>query len=95
MSFLNVFSNSVDILLVFFIDSFAMQELGVVVVVVVVVYILFIFETEHKCGRDRERMGHRIQSRLQAPSCQHRPQHGLSAQTPNTWFELTNHDIMT
>ena len=74
MSFLNVFSNSVDFLLVFFIDSFAMQELGVVVVVVV--YILFIFEAEHKCGRGRERMGHRIQNRLQAPSCQHRPQHG-------------------
>ena len=34
-------------------------------------------ERERKQGRDRERGTHRIQSRLQALSCQHRPDTGL------------------
>ena len=41
---------------------------------------LFIFEreteTEYEQGRGRERGRHRIRSGLQAPSCQHRAQHG-------------------
>ena len=34
-------------------------------------------ETEHEQGRGRERGRHRIQSRLQAPSCQQEPDAGL------------------
>ena len=41
-------------------------------------FLMFIFERETECerGRGREREGHRIQSRLQALSCQHRSPHG-------------------
>ena len=37
---------------------------------------LLIFEIEHRLGRGRERGRHRIRSRLQAPSCQHRARRG-------------------
>ena len=40
-------------------------------------------ETEHEQGRARERGRHRTQSRLQAPSCQHRARCG--AQTHELW----------
>ena len=39
-------------------------------------------ETEHKQGRVRERGIHRIWSRLQAPSCQHRAQRGARPHEP-------------
>ena len=50
---------------------------------------LFIFETktEHEQGRGRERGRHRIWSRLQALSFQHRAQHG--ARTHGLW----DHDL--
>ena len=38
---------------------------------------IFVTETEHEQGRARERGRHRIGSRLQALSCQHRAQRGL------------------
>ena len=41
-------------------------------------------ETEHEWGKGRERGRHRIQSRLQALSCQ-----------PSLGLEPTNRDIMT
>ena len=44
-------------------------------------------ETEREEGRGRERGGHRIQSRLQALSCQHRA--WLGAQTHELW----DHDL--
>ena len=44
-------------------------------------------ETEHEQGRGREREGHRIQSRLQALSCQHRARR--RAQT----HRLQDHDL--
>ena len=44
-------------------------------------------ETEHEQGRGRERGRHRIWSRLQAPSCQHRDRHG--ARTHRPW----DHDL--
>ena len=48
-------------------------------------YILLIFErerkTEHKWGRGRERGRHRIPSRLQALSCQHRARRRAQTQT--------------
>ena len=44
-------------------------------------------ETEHKWGRDRERMRHRIWTRFQALSCQHRAQH--RAWTHKVW----DHDL--
>ena len=44
-------------------------------------------ESEHKWGRVRERGRHRMQSRLQAPSCQHRAWCGA-------WtHELQDHDL--
>ena len=43
-------------------------------------------ETEHEWGKGRERGRHRIQSRLQVLSCQHRDQWGL---------QPTNHEIRT
>ena len=47
---------------------------------------LFIFkrqrEAEYEQGRGRERGTHRIRSRLQAPSCQHRVQHGAQTHKP-------------
>ena len=43
--------------------------------------------TEHECGRGRERGRHRIWSRFQALSCQHRAQHG--ARTHGLW----DHDL--
>ena len=51
---------------------------------------MFIFERErerereraHEQGRGRERGRHRIWSRLQALSCQHRAQHGTRTQEP-------------
>ena len=43
--------------------------------------------TEHRQGRGRERRRHRIQSRLQALSCQHRARHG--AWTHKLW----DHDL--
>ena len=55
---------------------------------------LFIFETERdtecKRGRGRDRETHRIQSRLQAPSCQHRAQRGADNHKPwdhDSWAE--------
>ena len=53
---------------------------------------MFIFESkrererEHELGRGREKGGHRIRSRPQAPSCQQRPDSGL---------ELMNREITT
>ena len=44
-------------------------------------------ETEHEWGMDRERGRHRIWSRPQAPSCQHRARHG--ARTHEPW----DHDL--
>ena len=45
-------------------------------------------ETEHERGRGRERGRHRIQSSLQAPSCQHRMRHrGLNSWTTRSWPE--------
>ena len=51
--------------------------------------LMFIFEgeTEHEQGRGRERGRHRIQSRLQALSLQHRARHG--AWTHRPW----DHDL--
>ena len=45
---------------------------------------LFIFERETECkrGKGRERGRHRIQSRLQAMSCQHRAQRGARTHRP-------------
>ena len=43
-------------------------------------------DREHEWGRGRERGRHRIPSRLQALSCQHRADAG---------FKLTNREIMT
>ena len=52
-------------------------------------FLMFIFErwrkTEHEQGRGRERGRHRIQSRLQSLSCQHRAR---------CWFKLMNCEIM-
>ena len=45
------------------------------------------WETEHEWGSGRENGSHRIWSRLQTPSCQHRVQHG--AQT----HQLQDHDL--
>ena len=53
---------------------------------------LFLIETEHKWGRGRERRRHRIQSRLQAPSCQHRAQRG--AWTHKPWDHDLNQSCM-
>ena len=39
-------------------------------------------ETEHEQGRARERGRHRIWSRFQAVSCQHRTQHGAGTHQP-------------
>ena len=39
-------------------------------------------ETEHEPGRSRERGRHRIQSRLRAPSCQHRARQGARSHEP-------------
>ena len=39
-------------------------------------FLMFISETEHKWVRGRERGRHRIRSRLQILSCQHRAQRG-------------------
>ena len=39
------------------------------------IHFLRVRETEHQQGRGRERGRHRIRSRLQAPSCQHRGRH--------------------
>ena len=52
-------------------------------------FLMFIFERErhHEQGRSRERGRHRIQSRLQAPSCQHRDQ--CRAHTHEPW----DHDL--
>ena len=46
-------------------------------------------ETEHERGRGRERGRLRIQSRLQAPSCQHRARSGARTHEPNR----ENHDL--
>ena len=43
---------------------------------------LLIFETEHEQGWGRERGRHRIRSRLQAPSCQHRARRGARTHRP-------------
>ena len=50
---------------------------------------MFIFEREAECewGRSRERGKHRIQSRLQAPSSQHRARHGART------HRLPDHDL--
>ena len=48
---------------------------------------LFLIETERNWGRGRERRRHRIQSRLHAPSCQHRAQQGAGA------HKLRDHDL--
>ena len=48
---------------------------------------LFLRETEHKWGRARERRRHRIRSKLQALSCQHRAQRW--ARTRKPW----DHDL--
>ena len=46
-------------------------------------------ETKREWGRGRERGKHRIWSRLQAPSCQHRvPTQGSNPQTARSWPEL-------
>ena len=54
-------------------------------------FLMFIYfwnrETEHEWGRGRERGRHRIKSRLQALSCQHRAQRG--ARTHKPW----DHDL--
>ena len=44
-------------------------------------------ETEHEWGRGRERGRHRIRSRLEALSCQHRAWHGART------HELWDHDL--
>ena len=52
-------------------------------------HLIFIFERETECkqGRGRERGRHRIWSRLQGLSCQHRVRHGA-------WtHELRDHDL--
>ena len=53
-------------------------------------FLMFIYfsetKMEHEWGRGREREKHRMQSRLQALSCQHRADVGL---------ELRSHEIMT
>ena len=46
-------------------------------------------KTERELGRSREKGRHRILSRLQAPSWQHRVQHGAQI------HELMNCEIMT
>ena len=48
---------------------------------------IYFWEKEHKWGRGRERRRHRIRSRLQTPSCQHRAQQG--AQT----HKSLDHDL--
>ena len=56
---------------------------------------LFIFETEreHEQGRGRERGRHRIQSRLQALSCQHRVWCG--ARTHESWdYDLSRSQML-
>ena len=50
-------------------------------------FFLFERDTEYKQGRGRERRRHRIQSRLQAPSCQHRARHGAGT------HDLWDHDL--
>ena len=49
-------------------------------------FFMFIYfwqrETEHELGRGRERGRHRIWSRLQALSCQHRARHGARTHRP-------------
>ena len=45
-------------------------------------------QTEHEWGRDRERGRHRIQSRFQALSCQHRAWHGVCEPRIMTWAEV-------
>ena len=58
-----------------------------------IIFLMFIFErerereSEHEQGRGRQRGRHRIQSRLQALSCQHRAQYGA-------WIhEQWDHDL--
>ena len=43
---------------------------------------IYFWETEHKWGRGRDRRRHRLPSRLQAPSCQHRARCGAQTQEP-------------
>ena len=45
-------------------------------------HFIYLFLIEHKWGRGRERRRHRILSRLQAPSCQHRAPHRAQTHKP-------------
>ena len=67
---------------------------------ILIFFLMFIFErerereTEHEWRRGRERGRHRIQSRLQALSCQHRTRRGAGTHQPRdhdlSWSQMPN-----
>ena len=56
--------------------------LSFIIFLIFLTFYLFLRETECEWGRGRERRSHRIWSRLQAPSCQHRARCGARTHEP-------------